>query len=214
MSKNKYHRRSGAIMNRSDIPLAKRMAMKQKHDIVSGREHSAKITLFCMSVAMHRLYGIGYKRLTRFSGTFKKINDEFYDDIEIGLANSKHRMEQIGMPISGELFALDLSHRSKKMQEIAMHSVHAVQIALICGTIAMNEEFGFGKDKLTKIHEEVVTLTARYAKEGEGFLLEEMQKLGFIIVDKTVICCVDQDNKPVPTKKAIEEGYLDAYVKR
>jgi 23S rRNA (guanine745-N1)-methyltransferase len=70
------------------------------------------------------------------------------------------------------------------------------------------------KDKLTKIHEEVGTLTARYAKEGEGFLLEEMQKLGFIIVDKTVICCVDQDNKPVPTKQAIAEGYLDAYTKR
>lgn len=44
--------------------------------------------------------------------------------------------------------------------------------------------------------------------------LEEMQKLGFIIMDKTVICCVDQDNKPVTTKRAIAAGCLDAYTKR
>ena len=55
MSGKKSKRRAGAIMNRSDIPYAQRIAMKQKHDIVSGREHSAKIALFCMSIAMNRL---------------------------------------------------------------------------------------------------------------------------------------------------------------
>jgi hypothetical protein len=201
-------------MNRSDIPFAKRLAMQQKKDIVQGREHSAKITLFCMSIAMNKLYGIGYKRLVRFSNAFKVINDEFYDDLEMGIAHAKHRMDQIGMPISGEFFSLDFSHRTKKMQEIANHSVHAVQIALICGTIAMNEVFKFGKDKLTKIHEEVGVLTARYAKVGEGFLLEEMRKLGFIIVGNSAICCLDEKDNPVPSKRAIEEGYLDAYIKK
>ena len=212
--KNKTHRRAGAIMTRSDIPYAQRMAMKLQHDIVANREHSAKITLFCMSISMNRIYGIGYKRLVRFSHTFKTINDEFYDDVEIGMAHAKRRMEQIGMPISGEFFAVDFSGKSKREQTIAGHSLHAVQVALICGTIAMNEEFGFGKDKLTKVHEMVNELTARYAKEGEGFLLEEMRKLGFIIIDNTVICCVDQDNKPVSAKRAIEEGYLDAYISK
>ena len=214
MAKNKYHRRSGAIMNRSDIPLAKRMAMQQKKDIVQGREHSAKITLFCMSIALNKLYGIGYKRLVRFSNAFKVINDEFYDDLEIGMAHSKRRMDQIGMPISGEFFDLDFTHRTKKMQEVAKHSVHAVQTALICGTIAINETFGFGKEKLTKIHEEVGALTARYAKEGEAFLLQEMNRIGFIIVDNMAICCVDENDNAVPAKRAIEEGYLDAYIKQ
>lgn len=212
--KNKTHRRVGAIMTRSDIPYAQRMAMKLQHDIVANREHSAKITLFCMSISMNRIYGIGYKRLVRFSHTFKTINDEFYDDIEMGMAHAKHRMEQIGMPISGEFFAVDFSDKSKRDRAIAGHSLHAVQVALICGTIAMNEEFGLGKDKLTKIQETVNELTARYAKEGEGFLLEEMRKLGFIIIDNTVICCVDQDNEPVSAKRAIEEGYLDAYISK
>jgi hypothetical protein len=211
MSGKKSKRRVGAIMNRSDIPYAQRMAMKLKQDIVVNREHSAKITLFCMSISMNRLYGIGYKRLVRFSHTFKKINDEFYDDIEIGMAHAKRRMEQIGMPISGEFFSVALPGTSKREQKIQDHSLHAVQIALICGTIAINESLGFGKDKLIKIHEMVNELTARYAKEGEAFLLEEMRKLGFLIIDNTVICCVDEYDNPVSAKKAIAEGYLDAY---
>lgn len=168
--KNKYHRRMGALMNRSDIPYAQRLAMQQKKDIAVNREHSAKITLYCMSISMNRLYGIGYKRLTRFSRTFKAINDEFYEDIEIGMAHAKRRMDQIGMPISGELFTVDFANKTKREKEVAGHCLHAVQVALICGTIAMNEEFGFGKEKLTKIHEMANELTARYAKKGEDFL--------------------------------------------
>jgi hypothetical protein len=208
--KTKSHRGPGTIMARSDIPYAKRKAMELRHDIAANREHSAKIALFCMSISMNRLYGIGYTRLVRFSHVFKTIKDEFYDDIEIGMAHAKRRMEQIGMPISGEFFAVDFAGKSKREQTIANHSLHAVQVALICGTIAMNEALGFGKDKIAKVHEMVNELTARYAKEGEGFLMEEMQRLGFAIIDNTVICCVDQEDKPVPMKRAIAEGYLDA----
>lgn len=212
MSGKKAKRRAGAIMNRSDIPYAQRMAMKMKHDIVANREHSAKIALFCMSISMNRLYGIGYKRLVRFSHTFKRINDEFYDDIEIGMAHAKRRMEQLGMPISGEFFSVAIPGKSKREQKIQDHSLHAVQIALICGTVAMNETFGFGKDKLIKIHEMVNELTARYAKEGEEFLLEEMRKLGFIIIGDKAICCVNEKDEPISSKKAIKEGYLDAFM--
>lgn len=77
---NKTHRRAGAIMNRSDIPFAKRMAMQHNSAIVANREHSAQVTMFCMCGALHKVHGIGYKRLVRYSLTFKKLLDEMYED--------------------------------------------------------------------------------------------------------------------------------------
>ena len=102
----KNNRHKAGVMGRSDIPYAQRIAMQQNRDIVNCRNHAAQITMFCMSIAMHEVEGIGYKRLVRFSLHFKDIVDEFYEDPEVGMAHAKRRMEQIGMPISGEFFSV------------------------------------------------------------------------------------------------------------
>ena len=51
-------------------------------------------------------------------------------------------------------------------------------------------------------------MAARYAKEGEAFLLEKMAKIGFPIINGRVSCFVDDDGNPVTAKRAIKEGYL------
>ena len=103
-------------MGRSDIPFAQRMAMKHQHDIVVNRNHAAKIIMFCDSIAMYEVEGIGYKRLIRFAQHFKEVLDEFYDDPVLGMAHAKRRMEQMGMPISGEIFSVQLDGLSQKEQ--------------------------------------------------------------------------------------------------
>lgn len=128
-------KRKGGIMGRSDIPFAQRVAMQQRNDIIVNRDHAAKITMFCMSVAMNELEGIGYKRLVKFSLHFKEVVDEFYEDVDLGMAHAKRRMEQMGMPISGEFYAVEVPGLTKRDQQIHDHALQAVQIALICGAI-------------------------------------------------------------------------------
>ena len=89
------------------------------------------------------------------------------------------------------------------------HAAHAIQVALILGTITMNDHFGFGKERLTRILLRTRELTARYAKEGEGFLLEKVQQMGFPIVDGRITAFMDDDGNPVVASRAIKEGYLD-----
>lgn len=73
--------------------------------------------------------------------------------------------------------------------------------------MAANDVFGFSGETLRKIHDRAEELTARYAKEGIGFLLKKMRKLGFTIEgDRAVAYIVD--GKPVKkylTKKELEE---------
>lgn len=202
MAKGKK-KRVGALMGRSDIPYAQRLAMQHHDDIVVIRDHAAKISMYCMSVAMHDLEGIAYTRLVRFSLRFKEIVDEFYEDPELGMAHAKHRMEQFGMPISGEFFHyVKLPGLSKRTQELNDHSLQAAQIALICGAIAMNDEFGFGQERQTRISERVNELSDRYNREGEKFLLDEMKKIGFPIVNGNVMAYVDGDMKAVHPRHA------------
>lgn len=65
MAKSKKPKKGGqhkaGIMARRDIPYAQRLSMQQRNDIVVNRDHSAKIAMFCMSVAMHELEGIPEK---------------------------------------------------------------------------------------------------------------------------------------------------------
>ena len=44
----------------------------------------------------------------------------------------------------------------------------------------------------------------RYNKEGEGFLFEEMEKLGFPIINGRVTACVDENQEPISYKKYLE----------
>lgn len=199
--KSKAH----GIMGRSDIPYAQRMAMQRKSDIIVNRDHAAKIAMYCLSVAMYEEEGIGYKRLVRFSFRHQAVIEEFYEDIDVGMAHAKQRMEQMGMPISGELFTYDAEGQTKWEREIGNHRLQSVQIALICGAIAMNDEFGFGQERQFRISERANEYTARYAKEGEQFLLDKMEKIGFMIVDGEVNACVDDDGNAMPVKKWREQ---------
>ena len=196
----KKNRKGHGIMGRSDIPYAQRIAMQHQHNIVMNRDHAAKIAMWCLSAAMHELEGIGYKRLVRFSYRHKQAIDEFYEDIDVGMAHAKHRMEQMGMEISGEFYSVNVEGQTKRENELGNHRLQAVQIALICGAITMNDEFGFGQERQARINKKANEYSARYAKEGEQFLLDKMQEIGFLIVDGDVKACVDENGNAVSTK--------------
>ena len=207
MSKDKKKRKGKAhgIMGRSDIPFAQRMAMKHQHDIVVNRNHAAKIIMFCNSIAMYEEEGIGYKRLIRFAQHFKVVLDEFYEDPLVGMAHAKRRLEQMGMPISGEFYSIQIDGLSHKEQQIQDHRLQAVQIAQLCNAIAMNDVFGFGQERQFRISEKASELSARYNKEGEKFLLEKMEEIGFQIIDGEVIAYADDDGNAITPKKWREQ---------
>lgn len=205
----KKHTHNKSIMSRSDIPYSQRLKMQHNSNIVANRNHSAQITMFCFSVAPHKHEGIGYKRLVKYSLSFKKNLDDMYKDIEHGMDQARRRLAQHGIEISGDLYSIAIPGGTAKDQQLADHMVQASQIAQIVATITINDEFKLGEPKLRRIQEEVNALSARYAKEGEGFLLEEMQKIGFPTIDGKVTAFLDNDGKPVTASRAIKEGYLD-----
>lgn len=200
--KNKGHKGKGrGIMNRSDIPYAQRLAMQQRASINVNREHAATITLYCMSVAMNELEGIGYKRLIRFAARYKQYEDEFYQDVEVGMAHAKRRMDAMGMPISGEFFSEHIPSKTKRQQEVHDNALQATQVALTVAAIAMNDEFGFGESRQLRISERVTELSARYAREGEGFLVEKMQQMGFVIIDGRALAFTDDEGNAITAKQ-------------
>lgn len=205
----KKHTHKKSIMNRSDIPYSQRLKMQHNSNIVANRNHSAQITMFCVCYALYEEEGIGYKRLVKYSIRFKKNLDEMYEDIEHGMNQARRRLAQHGIEISGDLYSIAIPGATKKAQQLADHATQASQIAQIVATITMNDEFKFGEQKLRRIQQKVSNLSARYAKEGEGFLLEKMQEIGFPIIDGRISAFVDDDGKPVTASRAIKEGYLD-----
>lgn len=203
-------RRHSPIMGRSDIPFAQRMAMQHRSDIAVNREHAAKIAMFCMSVAMHELEGIGYKRLVTFSSEFMDNIHEFYEDRDVGMDRAKRRLEQNGIQISGEFFVAPRKEGQSQCEwEIDNHRLQSSQVALLCGTVTMNDVFGFGQERLERITARGRELSERYAKEGEAFLLEEMRKIGFPVVNGKVIAYMDDDGNPIMPSRARKEGYPD-----
>lgn len=198
--KNRSRNKSG-IMGRSDIPFAQRIKLQQKSDVAVNREHAAKITLFCLSVAMHEIKGVGYKRLVRYSHRYMEYEREFYQDIDLGMAHAKRRMEQMGMPISGEFFTEKVEGLTKRKQEIHDNSLQAIQVALTVGAITMNDEFGFGQEVQFRISERVTELTERYKNEGEKFLLEEMEKIGFKVEGNNVLAFMDEEGNAVTPRQ-------------
>lgn len=210
MSKVKKHKGKGkgrGIMNRSDIPYAQRMALKHQNDIMVNRNHAAKISMYCNSIAMYEEEGIGYKRLIRFAQHFKEVLDEFYADPVVGMAHAKRRLEQMGMPISGEFYSVQLEGLSQKEQEIHDNCMQAVQIALICSTIAMNDVFGFGRERQLRISAKAEQLSGRYNREGEKFLLDKMGEIGFQIIDGEVMAYADDDGNAITPKQWREQNH-------
>lgn len=206
-TKNRSRNKSG-IMGRSDIPYAQRLNLQQKSDINIGREQAAKVTLYCLSVAMYEIKKVGYTRLVRFSHRYMRYEREFYADVELGMAHAKTRMDQMGMPISGEFFTEKVDGLTIRKQEVHDNSLQAVQVALTIGAIAMNDEFGYGQEVQFRISERVTELSDRYKKEGIKFLLEKMEKIGFTIINGTVMAFTDEDGNAVSASRAKKEGFI------
>lgn len=206
--KGKKHQHR-SLMNRSDIPYAQRMAMKHQAEIEWHREHAARIYMYCLCKALHEKEKKGYKSLVQFSLVFMELIKEFYEDPELAMARIKRRLAQNGIEVSGEFYSVKLPGATAKEQEIHDNSMQATQAAQYVGAVAMNDVFGFANIRQDRLREAVKENTARYAKEGEGFLLEYMAKIGFKVEGNRVIAFVDDDGKAVPIGRALKEGWAN-----
>ena len=200
--KKPRHKNPGGVMGRSDIPYAQRLQLQQSHNINWSREESVRIVMYCWASALHKLKGIGYSRLVRFNNRFREVDAEFYgQEIELSLDRAKRRLGSMGIEISGELMmAPPEKGRTPREMEIMNNVVQAVQCAIICGCMAANDVFGYAEKPLMQIREEVERLTARYSKEGEKFLLEDLEKIGFKIISGHAVGFVDETGKAVRAK--------------
>ena len=206
MSKPKKKRRqTGGIMGRSDIPLALRLKMQQQHDIGWSREHGARMTMYCWAVAMHMVEGKGYKSLVRFAARFREIDREFYrdGDIEYSMDQARRRLADMGIEISGDIVSPEADPGkgyTKRQKEVRLNIAQATQGAGICATIAANDVWGWAEKRIRPVLDLAQEHMHRYAKEGAQFLLDCLEKLGFLIVDGHAVGFVDEDNNPVRQK--------------
>lgn len=204
-------KKNKGIMGASHIPYAQRLKMQQQDRIAVNRNHAAKIAMFCKCLAIHDVKGVGYKKLVEFSLRYKEVEDEIYGEngteLEYGLDKARRRMEQMDMPISGELYHIPVPGMSKRDQEVYNHSVQSAQISCIASAIAMNDVFGYGKVVQERIELRATERTEEYNKKGFDWLLGEMEKLGFLVVDGEVRAFLDDGNKAVTPKRARKEGY-------
>ena len=207
--KNHKKRNSRSLMNRSDIPYAQRMAMKHQAEIEYHREHAARVYMYSLCKALHEKEKKGYKSLVRFTLVFMELIKEFYEDPELAMARIKRRLAQNGIEVSEEFYYMEVPGATAKEQEIHDNSMQATQAAQYVGAVAMNDVFGFANIRQERLREAVRENTARYAKEGEGFLLDYMKKIGFKVEGNKVMAFVDDDGKAVPVSRAMKEGYLD-----
>lgn len=144
--------------------------------------------------------------MVRYAQHFKEILDEFYEDPEVGIVHAKRRLEQMGMEITGEFYSIQMEGLTKKEQEVHDNCMQAVQIALLCNAIAMNDVFGFGKESQYLIAQRAEELSDEYNKKGEQFLLDKMEKIGFVILDGEVIAFSDDDGNAITLKQWREQN--------
>jgi len=201
--------RGRSLMNRSDIPYAERLKMQHQAEIEYHREHAARVYMYSLCKALHEKEKKGYKSLVRFSLVFMELIKEFYEDPELAMARIKRRLAQNGIEVSGEFYFVEIPGATAKEKDIHDNSMQATQAAQYVGAVAMNDVFGFANIRQERLREAVRENTARYAKEGEGFLLEYMEKIGFKVEGNKVMAFVDDDGKAVPVSRAMKEGYLD-----
>lgn len=203
-------KKNKGIMGASHIPYAQRLKMQQTERIAVNRNHAAKIAMFCKCVALHEVKGVGYRKLVEFSLRYKEVEDEIYEDPEVGMAHAKQRLGQMGMPISGEFYAVQMPGLSKRDQQVHDHAMQAAQIATVASAIAMNDVFGYGKTVQERIELRTAEITDKYNRKGFDWLLGELEKIGFLIVNGEVRAFLDDDNKAVTPKRAKKEGYEGA----
>ena len=203
-------KKKGGLMGASHIPYAQRLKMQQTDRIGVNRHHSARVAMFCKCLAIHDVKGVGYKKLVEFSLRYKEVEDDIYEDLEYGMDKAKRRLEQIGILISGDLYSIKIPGMSKRDQQVHDHALQSAQIAMIASAIAMNDVFGYGKIVQERIELRTTERTEEYNKKGFDWLLGEMEKLGFLVVNGEVRAFLDDDNKAVTPKRAKKEGYEGA----
>lgn len=203
-------KKKGGLMGASHIPYAQRLKMQQADRIGVNRHHSARVAMFCKCLAIHDVKGAGYKKLVEFSLRYKEVEDEIYEDLEYGMDKAKRRLEQIGILISGDLYSIKIPGMSKRDQQVHDHALQSAQIAMIASAISMNDVFGYGKTVQERIELRTTERTEEYNKKGFDWLLGEMEKLGFLVVDGEVRAFLDNQDKPVTPKRAKKEGYEGA----
>ena len=54
-TKQKKGRKKGGILGASHIPYALRLKMQHQGAIAENRHHSAKVAMFCLSLAIHQV---------------------------------------------------------------------------------------------------------------------------------------------------------------
>lgn len=203
MSKKRSHRPRDGIMGRSDIPFAQRIQMQQRSHIAWSREQGARIFMYAFAAAAHQIHGKGYVSLVRFANRFREIDREFYGsgDIEYSMDDARRRLAQMGITISGNIaVAQNTEGCTRRKMEVKHNIAQATQAAGICATIAANDVWGWADKRLQPVLDLAQEHMARYAKEGEGFLLEYLEKLGFVIVNGHAVGFVDENDQPVRQK--------------
>lgn len=203
MSKKRSHRPRDGIMGRSDIPYAQRIRMQQRSHIEWSREQGARIFMYAFAAAAHQIHGKGYVSLVRFAGRFREIDREFYGsgDIEYSMDDARRRLAQMGITISGDIaLAKNTEGYTKRHMEVKHNIAQATQAAGICATIAANDVWGWAEKHIRPVLDLAQEHMHRYAREGEGFLLEYLEKLGSVIVDGRAVGFVDEDDNPVRQK--------------
>lgn len=207
MSKKRQHRPRDGIMGRSDIPYAERLRMQQRSHISWSREQGARIYMYCFSVAANEIRDKGYKSLVQFAARFRQIDKEFYanGDIEYSMDDARRRLAQMGITISGEIaLAKNTGNYTRREMEIKHNIAQATQGAAVCASIAANDVWGWADKRLNPVLDRAQEHMKRYAKEGEQFLLDYLEKLGFVIVNGHAVGFIDENDNPVRQKV---EGY-------
>lgn len=203
MSKKRSHRPRDGIMGRSDIPFAQRIQMQQRSHIAWSREQGARIFMYAFAAAAHEIHGKGYVSLVRFANRFREIDREFYrdGDVEYSMDQARRRLAQMGITISGNIaVAQNTADCTRRKMEVKHNIAQATQAAGICATIAANDVWGWADKRLQPVLDLAQEHMHRYAREGAQFLLDYLEKLGFLIVDGHVVGFVDEDNNPVRQK--------------
>lgn len=84
---------------------------------------------------------------------------------------------------------------------------HAARIAMYCTSMALHDVFGFGPDRQRRLTDRIKEISTRYKHQGQGFLLEEMSKLGFAIVDgKAMVFMGENGNIVKPNAAEVTHG--------
>lgn len=207
MSKKRSHRPRDGIMGRSDIPFAQRIQMQQRSHIAWSREQGARIFMYAFAAAAHQIHGKGYVSLVRFASRFREIDKEFYGsgDIEYSMEDARRRLAQMGITISGDIaLAKNTGNYTRRQMEVKHNIAQSTQGAGICACIAANDTWGWADKRLQPVLDLAQEHMHRYAREGAQFLLDYLEKLGFVIVQGHAVGFVDEDNNPVRQKV---EGY-------